>query len=258
MSTKLIRESVGDGNSLEELVSEEGKKLASRAAKELGYEAVHNALSEREAAIKRGEESFAKATEIFDKVGIQPYSTVSVNAYKESVLTKFRRKFWFHNFVNSKTVFDGLMPIGAIVGIVSTIGTFIWTAGYSGTVGHFAIPPYSWLAQDLAVTGLLNWWGFAFVRVFLKNEITFRWDMHSLHSYSNAVPDFALAHALAIKDVVKPGTPVGFYVNTLEKHNSRGVRMDFSGDPFLVVEIGTKQFYVDVWDEAKFEGRKIL
>lgn len=68
------------------------------------------------------------------------------------------------------------------------------------------------------------------------------WDEVELSDYNEPVPEFVLAKALELKKKVPE---VVLYVEYL------GVRYD----PFLIAEMGDERYYIEVWDEPKFEGR---
>lgn len=76
------------------------------------------------------------------------------------------------------------------------------------------------------------------------------WDEKKLSEYKGFVPDFVLNKAIELKRRIPE---VEFGVVELTRHT----------DPFLVAYIGgayewqrKEQFYIEVWDEAAFEGRE--
>jgi hypothetical protein len=69
-----------------------------------------------------------------------------------------------------------------------------------------------------------------------------QWHRVPLREYEGEVPEYALSHALEIKERV-PGAE--FEVEEL--------RVEKRYDPFLIVSCGRERFYIDVWDERRFE-----
>jgi hypothetical protein len=69
-----------------------------------------------------------------------------------------------------------------------------------------------------------------------------KWRRTQLQRFDGAVPEFALSHAIEIKERVPD---VQFEVESL--------RIDSRYDPFLIARCGRKRFYIDVWDEPEFE-----
>ena len=72
------------------------------------------------------------------------------------------------------------------------------------------------------------------------------WNRTFLPSYNKAIPEFVLEKAIRIKEHLPEAE---FYVEHFEKGRP---------DPFLVVQYKQKEYYIEVWDEPKFEGRKTL
>jgi len=71
--------------------------------------------------------------------------------------------------------------------------------------------------------------------------------------YLEPIPAFVLSHALEIKARLPYAR---FFVDAIaDRHELERIRVV---DPFLVVEHDGNEYYIDVWDEPKFEGRRIL
>lgn len=71
-----------------------------------------------------------------------------------------------------------------------------------------------------------------------------RWHRVPLGRFGGEVPEFALSHALEIKDKMPTAT---FEVEEL--------RVEKRYDPFLIVSCGKERYYIDVWEEENFEAR---
>jgi hypothetical protein len=71
------------------------------------------------------------------------------------------------------------------------------------------------------------------------------WSRVGISSYLLQIPDFALSKAVELKRCFPAA---GFLVESF----------DANPDPFLIMEYKGQLFYVEVWDEPKFEARKIV
>jgi hypothetical protein len=69
------------------------------------------------------------------------------------------------------------------------------------------------------------------------------WSMTDITKYKKPIPEFVLQKALEIKDVVPY---VSFKVDELSYQPMP--------DPFLVAELEQERYYIEVWDEPKFEN----
>lgn len=69
------------------------------------------------------------------------------------------------------------------------------------------------------------------------------WSKTSLESYEQPVPEFVLEKAIRLKEKLPE---VRFYVQHMR---------DPKADPFLVASYGREIYYVEAWDEPRFEGR---
>lgn len=81
------------------------------------------------------------------------------------------------------------------------------------------------------------------------------WTLDHLSSYREPVPDFAIERALQVKEALPGAT---FYVEHL-RETVRGIATESkpTPDPFLILAVGHLKLYLDVWDEPKFEGRRV-
>jgi hypothetical protein len=68
------------------------------------------------------------------------------------------------------------------------------------------------------------------------------WQKTDLASYDQPIPEFVLDKAVRIKEALPE---VHFNVQHLD---------DPKADPFLVAVVGKEVYYVDAWDEPRFEG----
>jgi len=72
-----------------------------------------------------------------------------------------------------------------------------------------------------------------------------KWEKTPLEKYAEAVPEFALSRAIELKEELPAAT---FEVEFLHA----------VPDPFLILVYGSERFYIDVWDEPLFEGRRTV
>jgi hypothetical protein len=77
-----------------------------------------------------------------------------------------------------------------------------------------------------------------------QKYVIVHWLMSHLNGYARPVPEFALFKALSIKKLVPN---VKFYVEELKLE-------EHIYDPFLVACTDSEFFYIEVWDEPKFEA----
>lgn len=69
------------------------------------------------------------------------------------------------------------------------------------------------------------------------------WTKTELSSYGRAVPEFVINKAVQIKEWMPD---VRFYIQHMN---------DPKADPFLVAVAGKEMYYIEAWDEPRFEGR---
>jgi hypothetical protein len=67
------------------------------------------------------------------------------------------------------------------------------------------------------------------------------WQHTELSSYTRPVPEFVLDKAIKIKEALPE---VKFYIHHLS---------DPKADPFLIASLGEEIYYVEAWDEPRFE-----
>jgi hypothetical protein len=77
-----------------------------------------------------------------------------------------------------------------------------------------------------------------------KRSITVYWGWKGIARYQKPIPEFVLCKAVMLKREVPQ---VELFVEEVEKIQLK--------DPFLVAVLGQERYYVEVWNEPKFEGR---
>lgn len=84
-----------------------------------------------------------------------------------------------------------------------------------------------------------------------------KWASTALDGYSKEVPAFALLRAAEVKKALnKAGISSTFEVEELKVTTTRK-KIVRDEDPFMVLVAAGRRFYLDVWDEPKFEGRRV-
>lgn len=82
------------------------------------------------------------------------------------------------------------------------------------------------------------------------------WDEIALTQYKKPVPAFALLRAMQVaRELKKASIKHQFVVEELKSTTSVEKR-ERNLDPFMVLHVDNQVFYLDVWDEPKFEGRR--
>lgn len=71
-----------------------------------------------------------------------------------------------------------------------------------------------------------------------------KWEKFHIDMYPRPIPEHVLNKAIQIKERLPS---VDFFVDEL--------RSNRIPDPFLLVKLGREEYYIEVWDEPKFEGR---
>lgn len=148
----------------------------------------------------------------------------------------------------------------------------IWAAAAYGYVSLCAYRATEAGARYFQTSGAAPW-GWAFIPAMILTVVyvcivgcwtdgrrrtwrTSSWITKGLENYGNYVPEFALSKAVEIKEKLPQAT---FTVAELEHktHTFDPPAPVRDPDPFLIVEYGRERYYIDSWDEPKFE-RSIL
>jgi hypothetical protein len=86
---------------------------------------------------------------------------------------------------------------------------------------------------------------------------TYRWRMVEISDYTAEVPSFALDRATRVAQRMHqrmPSVKRTFAISELVHHTKRTPHPD----PFMVLTVLDQHFYLDVWDEPDFEGRRTV
>lgn len=167
---------------------------------------------------------------------IKPFSPKSVSRYQ----------MWMSTWLVQNPVYAlfqlVILPLLMFVGARTAIGWF--TLGEAATgwqiAGGIAL-------AIVAIGSLIVWcaqWG-ADIRP------RYQWQRRSISDTAQAVPAFALQTAMMIHDRLPKAE---LYIETLTERARDPKPMP---DPFLVVSYGDYEAYVEVWDEPKFNAKRI-
>lgn len=89
------------------------------------------------------------------------------------------------------------------------------------------------------------------------SAVRYAWRFVELDNYKAEIPQFALARATSVAKALTrrmPRLTKNFAVSELHRQRTRAV----DPDPFMVLQVLGHNFYLDVWDEPNFEGRKTV
>jgi hypothetical protein len=181
------------------------------------------------------------ASELFSKLGIERFPHENIDAYKAAMLKKTNLKARMNSFYND-------VP-GIPLLIVSCIGTFalalISFLSYETTINGehpFFYANWQWLFIPAVLSSAFG--------IFCLNldDTEYEWVRTLIVNYQAEIPCFALSRAMEIKENYPEAQ---IYIESLQAQE-RPI-----ADPFLVVGIKGYLYYVDVWDEPKFEGRRV-
>jgi hypothetical protein len=194
-----------------------------------------------------------KVEKVFNVLGIEPFSAESVEKYKQKMIRWPNRKAKLLEFLASPQFAKKVISIGTIgvcvlalqvmavviFVVVRDIGIFKW---------YHPISVMHWWSLAVPATPVVLM--FAMAAYFGNNHVwarTFSWKMEPLSSHAKQVPLFALSRATEIIELLPEAK---FSVESL-------TWKDEVLDPFLVMEVAGKKFYLDVWEEPKFEARRV-
>jgi hypothetical protein len=244
--------------SAEETTALNNSELLQDAQKLLNYKPA--ALSQHAARVAHHKNELA-VVEVFERLGIEPLDSRTVQKYKHAKLREVTKNqsCAFVRYMHESSDRSNAIAKGETVAFLTTIllvlSAIVTLAIVLPNPAHFATT-HPIFAQVLRV-----YWGFylsayailMYARHKKASTVSASWNTHSLYGYSKAIPDFALDRAVAIKK----GLPeTEFYVDELTQQFSDLETQKHVPDPFMVMTYKTVTLYLDVWDEPKFEGRR--
>lgn len=85
-----------------------------------------------------------------------------------------------------------------------------------------------------------------------KGRVTISWKLMPIRGYTKAVPEFVLRKAVQLKEACPT---VELFVDELQTKTTYATAPRRDYDPFLVAKLGEEVFWIEVWDEKKFENK---
>ncbi len=195
------------------------ESLAAEAEDVLGY-------TKLKADIAQSKQTSA-LTQTLHRLGIMPFSPESVAAYKKQIAFGNSPSF----AIRHPQITEFIIGLSLLV--------FVLSFGNSFT-GWFISVYVGLAAIALMVLGL----SVMLIMIEKTDDGTGgEWKLVPLKGYERAVPEFAIQRAVQLKKEL-PTAEI-----FIDEYIAKKV------DPFLVVKHGEEQFYIDVWDEPKFEAQ---
>lgn len=249
-----------DGQLIDSCVLNSGleKELAQKAEITLGYNLLNEHLQKRvltrEQEDKKYQENLKLAT-IFDELGIQPFDHQGVEQYQKKEQEAYNRKSfsvlpWYaqvclrldkaFSFMNSWPEFIyGLLFLASLISLICSLALVPlgrWTTvALLSPFSCFGLILVFMLLVDRQMNGLkLQEWEW--------KKLSFT----DCQKQNVEIPHFVLNTAISIKEKM-PGADL--FVEGLISHERQ------LGDPFLCLQCAGNKYYLEVWEESKFEGR---
>lgn len=201
------------------------------------------------------EQHVAKALET---LGIEPMDRDAVEKYKRAKVDEIQSK-GSNKFVKymHTTKCEGLV-IG--LGFCTFVPLVILAIGLGAMADpHFDVshPLFFKYTFGLISLPLMSWITCMIARHKKSVIYTGQWNAISIDAYEDPIREFALERALQVKAVLPESK---FYIDVLHEE-ARNVKTEYKPappDPFLIMRYEHLLFYLDVWDEPGFEGRRTI
>lgn len=237
-------------NPVESTVDPMTADLGQRAAQILGYNVLNKEINRVESKVADDNKPVTLAQTLAE-LEIEPYTDISVKEYKNNHL---RRE------IGLLAVYPLLHRIAEILGKPLTFASGLaWITLWCLRDGQPALfQPHSLAWQFLPASILLlssAIWIWARVTRYKLEH--WRWESIPLFCYELPVPAYVLEKAIAIKERLPN---VDIKIEQVKMFSWKYELIDrfvsfFDPDPFLSVEYGSQKYYIEVWDEPKFEAK---
>lgn len=201
-------------------VDKEIDSIAREACNWLGYTRLATDIAGRDRPLLRA----------LAKLSIDPLDQRTVNRYRD-------RKIWQMGWLGA---FEGPFSY-FFIGLLSFVGAFFCAVVLPeiAAENHIAWGTAAHLLPIGVVLGALL--GAAIGKVTTGNS--FEWDGVPIREYRLPIPEFAIRKAIAVSRALPSAQ---LYVES--------IRQKPMADPFLVAVLGRERYYIEVWDEPKFEA----
>lgn len=212
--------------------------FAKQCKKKLGYERAY--------ADSKNLTLQMQAESVLHRMGIKPLQ--GVDEYCD-----WRRKTdgykWMRETGHAPHVFAPVIIACSVAAILAIIGSAHWIG-----IGHAMLGPVilPLCGSVLSLIFAACYWKFC---SFVDERFDWRWytlgTSNNWRPYPDPVPEFALQTALDVKEQLDKGNiEHTWWVYEL---NDRGPR---SYDPFLTLRVGEKNYFLEVWNEPKFNEQR--
>lgn len=220
-------------------VSKEVVELGEQAKRTLGYYRLSNDISTKQAAIKNSTNTMTLA-QTLKELQIEPFTDRAVEEYQDAQLTRTAGFMASHPICRILTVMFG-WPFCYSLGIMAVL---IYSQSQS-TPDYHLIRSSIICGIAAAIFGILAAWAAH------KREVAKRWSWQTIEisQYQAEIPAFVLRKAIAIKERL-PDAKFAILQLVYQKPEKQPVY----ADPFLRVKYNDLEYYIEVWDEPKFEA----
>lgn len=207
--------------------------LAEEAKRKLGYYKLAERVS-----------SDTPLLDALTKLEIIPYSASSVQKYKDSK----RKTGWYSGTKEWMVRFLGVTTLL----IVSAV--FMWKHVNTFSQNNISFWQGIFIALSIAtsIAGVVMFVGTLIEsdRIGRGNREITTWVDFPLDNFTGDVPLHVISKAISIKDIVPEAR---FVVDCMVIQNERRERTQPQPDPFLYVRFHKEGYYIEVWDEEKYE-----
>lgn len=214
-------------------------ELANNAHELLGYDHLQNAVVDREEMI-REDNPFFYLAKTFTDLDIQPFTEESVRWYEE------QERYKAMGFLGKHQLICGMIGFFSwVFAVICFVMGFVQTADDQTFLQNYRYPNFMWFGVTVVFMGLTLW-----VINFRIKESRWKWLSLELKNYHRPVPESVLIKALEIQKRL-PKTL--FFVEQLT-YTEPNVYTG-SWQAFLKVCYGVESYYIEVWDEPRFETK---
>lgn len=243
---------------------EVSEALLLEASSVLGYKPKYGGKSQSEQrsdllATRKSQITLAGA---LAKLEMEPLQTESVLHYQEDLVAKQRnRSSWgFTRWMHGKGG-EVLLTALATIGGVGTFACVVACAAVAGDAHISFGSAFLGFLGTIASPALSYWAAFTGLMYFRhKKAYDYRacWMKIGLENYVDPIPTFVLNRAVELKRLLPEAT---FFVEEFQvaKNDILTYRSPvpvYATDPFMVATYKGQSVYLDVWNEAQFEGRR--
>ncbi len=238
MNKTLVREPyVADNRLHGSGMTEQELVVLREAASVIGYTSGFTSEKQKKPIVTKQE----LVERLFEMLGVEPFTAESVSRYKKQKVRWLNKWATLLEFLDSKTFGACLFCFAAVGFLALLVEMAAWIL-----VGH--VPSWErhwwvWTVPTFSVSSFVTL--VALLPSYIKIR-KYAWVKTWLDAYKEPIPLFALSLATQVIELLPEAQ---FQVDSL-------VCEERVLDPFLVMKYRDQLFYLDVWDEPRFEGRR--